>query len=151
MPINRVPKRIWGVVFGTPFWCICDWYLTFSCPKHGPGAAPDRPDSVCLFDVCLSHSFPRPVLEHVDGRTTQFSEKSRSKTGSHPACAAEMDRFRCHLAEVVALSSSGDCGAPPSSGCLVGGATQLVTCTCGATCPRGFLSSKRTSRFSPFF
>ena len=123
MPINRVPKRIWGVVFGTPFWCICDWYLTFSCPKHGPGAAPDRPDSVCLcvcLSVCPNNRFPRPVLDQVDGRTTHFSEKRRSKTGSHPACAAEMDHFRCHLAEVVALSSSGDCGATFPLG-LIGG------------------------------
>ena len=53
MPINRVPKRIRGVVFGTPFGGICDWYLTFSCPKHSPGAALDRPDPVSFF-VCLS-------------------------------------------------------------------------------------------------
>ena len=61
MPINRVPKRIWGVVFGTPFWGICDWYLTFSCPKHSPGAPPDRPDSVCVY-ISLSHCFPRPFF-----------------------------------------------------------------------------------------
>ena len=59
--------------------------------------------------------------------------------GSCYSSGTELDHFRCHLAEVVALSSNGDCGATPLSVCLV--ATQLVTCTCGATCPRGFLSS----------
>ena len=53
-----------------------------------------------------------------------FQKKSLKKTGSHPARDAEMDRFRCHLAEVVALSSNGDCGATfplgPIGGVAVG-------------------------------
>ena len=93
---------------------------------------------MCMFDVLF---FCQPLFRA--GRWTYSSvfRKITQKTGSRPARDAEMDRFRCHLAEVVALSSNGDCGATPLSVCLV--ATQLVTCTCGATCPRGFLSSPR--------
>ena len=69
-------------------------------------------------------------------------KKTLQKRGPGRHTTPNVTQFRTGpIAEVVALSSSGDCGAPPSSGCLVGGATQLVTCTCGATCPRGFLSS----------
>ena len=123
MPFNRVPKRNRGVVFGTRFGGICDWYLRFDCPKHRTGAAQDRSDSVCLISVCFSvcsHCFFGPFFEQVDGITAQFSEKITQKTGSHPARDAEMDRFRCHLAEVVALSSNGDCGATFPLG-LIGG------------------------------
>ena len=46
--VNRVLKRIPGPVLGTRFGGFCEWYLRFGCPKHDPGAAQDRPDSVCL-------------------------------------------------------------------------------------------------------
>ena len=95
---NRVPKRNRGVVFGTRFGGICDWYLRFDCPKHRTGAAQDRSDFVCLmfvcFSACLSHCFFGPFFEQVDGRTAQFSEKIAQKTGSHPARDAEMSPCR---------------------------------------------------------
>ena len=79
-----------------------------------------------------------------------FQKKSLQKRGPGRHTTPNVTQFRTGpIAEVVALSSSGDCGAPPSSGCLVGGATQLVTCTCGATCPRGFLSSFKSSSVEP--
>ena len=65
---------------GTVFERFCDWYLTFSCPKPGPGRARELARSVCLFlDVLF---FVGPLFEQVDGRTVHFSEKSRSKTGT---------------------------------------------------------------------
>ena len=68
----------------------CDWYLTFNCPKPGPGRARDLARFLCLSDVLF---FVGSLFEQVDGRTVHFSEKNRSKTGSHPACGAEMVRF----------------------------------------------------------
>ena len=137
MPINRVPKRNRGVFFGTRFGGICDWYLRFGCSKLVLGDAQDRPEFVCLSAVCVMFValFAAPFWSRSMQIVNTISRNNHSKTGSHPARDAEMDRFRCHLAEVVALSSNGDCGATPLSVCLV--ATQLVTCTCGATCPRG--------------
>ena len=51
-----------------------------------------------------------------------FQKKVAQKRGPAPYETPNVTRFRTgHLAEVLALSSSGDCGAPPSSGCLVCG------------------------------
>ena len=112
VPINRVPKRIWGCYFRDTFLGICDRYLNFSCPTHDPGAAPERPDSVCLMsDLARADFFCSHFLERVDGRTTQFSEKSLKKRELEPISVGEAGPFRGHLAEVVALSSSGNCAA----------------------------------------
>ena len=144
MPINRVPKIIWGVVFGTPFWCICDWYLTFSCPKHGPGAAPDRPDSVCL-SVCLfcvSRTVFRDPFwtKSMDVQLT-FQKRDAQKRGPPRHAPPRRTVFGATLLRSL-HSPQVATAARPLLG-LFGwlGATQLVTCTCGATCPRGFLSS----------
>ena len=140
MPINRVPKRIWGVVFGTPFWGICDWYLTFSCPEHGPGAAPDRPDSVCLF-VCLRFVIRDPFWSRSMDVQLSFQKSVAQKRGptrhapprwtvSVPPCRGRCTLLKWRLRRAPLFGLFGWLGA-----------TQLVTCTCGATCPRGFLSS----------
>ena len=145
MPINRVPKRIWGVVFGTPFWGICDWYLTFSYPKHGPGAAPDRPDSVCLIsDVTLfsetrfgagrwtyNSVFRKELLEN----GVPPGMRRRDGPFSVPPCRGRCTLLKWRLRRAPLLGLFGWLGA-----------TQLVTCTCGATCPRGFLSSFERKR-----
>ena len=81
VPFSRVLKRDPQLVLGTTFERFCDWYLTFSCPKHGPGRARDRPDFLCIF-VCLLFFFVSPFFEQVDGRTALFSEKIAQKTGS---------------------------------------------------------------------
>ena len=78
VPFSRVLKRDPRVVLGTTFERFCDWYLTFSCPKPGPGRARDRTDFVCL----MFFFFVGPLFEQVDGRTVHFSEKRRSKTGT---------------------------------------------------------------------
>ena len=100
MPFNRVLKRIPGHVLGTRFGGFCEWYLRFGCPKHDPGDAQDRPDPG---DASLKKGDPG---RHTTPTVTRF------RTG--------------HLAEVVALSSNGDCGATPLSVCLV---ATLVTIT----------------------
>ena len=75
--ISRVLKRDPLPDLATPFERFCDWYLTFSCPKPGPG--PHRIGPEILLFVLF---FVSPVFEQVDGRTVHFSEKSRSKTGT---------------------------------------------------------------------
>ena len=51
-----------------------------------------------------------------------FQKKSLQKRGPGRHTTPNVTQFRTGpIAEVVALSSSGDCGAPPSSVCLVGG------------------------------
>ena len=103
--------------------------------------------------VCRA-AFSEPLFWSRSMRlSTQFHEKIMQKRGSCTEFCRGSGAFPgprlCHLAEVVSLSSNGDCGATPLSVCLV--ATQLVTCTCGATCPRGFLSSNTysSSAFHP--
>ena len=137
MPINRVLKRIPGPVLGTRFGGFCEWYLRFGCPKHDLADAQDRPDFVCVSVCLLQDFFCSPFFDDFcEEFTRNFRKNALENGGLGRNTTPNVTRFRTgHLAEVVALSSSGDCGAPPSSGCLVGGATQLVTCICGATCP----------------
>ena len=45
--ISRVLKRDPLLDLGTPFERFCDWYLTFSCPKPGPGPHRIGPEIVC--------------------------------------------------------------------------------------------------------
>ena len=69
---NRLP------ILGTAFERFCDWYLSFSCRKLGPGRARDRPDFLCLFDVLF---FCRTTFRA--GRWTYNSlfRKNRSENG----------------------------------------------------------------------
>ena len=65
-----------SVVLGTGFGAFCDWYLRFDCPKHVPGAAQDRPDSVCV-SVCLSvQLFADRFLEQVDADIDTISRNN---------------------------------------------------------------------------
>ena len=81
MPFNRVLKRIPGHVLGTRFGGFCEWYLRFGCPKHDPGDAQDRPESVCLFDdVC--HTFFAATFSMIFMKNSfAFSRKNHSKKG----------------------------------------------------------------------
>ena len=69
--------------FGDSFLGICDWYLRFGCPEHGPGAAPDRPDSVCL-SVCLSAARFSGTLFWSRSMDVQlsFQKNNHPKTGT---------------------------------------------------------------------
>ena len=76
-PFNRVPKVIWGVVFGTPFEASATGIRLLPVQNTTPELLQIGPIvSVCLSVVCLFHTvFRDPFLEQVDGRTAQFSEK----------------------------------------------------------------------------
>ena len=71
-------------------------YLTFGCPKHGPGRARDRGQNVCFVSpfsiIFVKNSFA-------------ISEKRHSKKGSRAAYDAETDSLlappRSGLSEVV--------------------------------------------------
>ena len=130
MPFNRVLKRIPGPVLGTRFGGFCEWYLRFGCPKHDPGDAQDRPESVCLMsdNVSVSHFFCSHFFDDFyEEFICFFTKKSLKKGDPGRHTTPTVTRFRTgHLAEVVALSSNGDCGATPLSVCLV---ATLVTIT----------------------
>ena len=116
--VSRIQRSFWGQVFEAFATGIC--ILTVQNMATAELDI-DRILSVCV-SVCMSvHVFFRPLFGPVRARIQlQFHEKNTQKTRSHPARDAEMDRFRCHLAEVVALSSNGDCGATFPLG-LIGG------------------------------
>ena len=107
---------------GTRFGGFCEWYLRFNCPKHVPGAAQDRLESVCLCVCSRSHFvqlFSGPFLDDFcEEFICFFTKKSLKKWDPGRDTTPNVTRFRTgHLAEVVALSSNGDCGAtlPPRS------------------------------------
>ena len=114
MLFNRDVSRNPEVVLGTRFGGFCEWYLRFNCPKHVPGAAQDRPRSVCL-SVCPNHAqlFSGLFLDDFcEEFICFFTKKSLKKWDPGRHTTPNVTRFRTgHLAEVVALSSSGDCGA----------------------------------------
>ena len=84
--------------------------------------------SVCL-SVCYAF-FAAPFWSRSMDVQLSFQKNSRSKKGSATDFCRGSGAFPgprlCHLAEVVALSSNGDCGATPLSVCLV---ATLVTIT----------------------
>ena len=78
------------LVLGTAFERFCDWYLTFSCPKPGPGPHRIGPEILWCVSVLF---FLGSLFEQVDGRTVHFSEKSRSKTGTCTGFCRGSDLF----------------------------------------------------------
>ena len=114
--VNRDVNRNSGVVLGTGFGGICDWYLRFNCPKPVPGAAQDRLNSVCLFAclfVCVFNTTQARFWTSLSKNSSAISEKIHSKRALLHGMLNPTRSFSCHirLASVVALSSSGDCGA----------------------------------------
>ena len=83
VPFSRVLKRDPQLVLGTTFERFCDWYLTFGCPKHGPGRARDQAKNVYLF-VCLFFFFVSAFFEQVDAICAGISHKNHSKNGVLP-------------------------------------------------------------------
>ena len=85
-------KRNALLVFGATFERFCDWYLTFSCPKRGPGRARDRSDFVCG-SVCSF--FCQPLFRA--GRwlyKSNFHKKTVKKRVLAPNSVGEADCFR---------------------------------------------------------
>ena len=119
VPFSRVLKRDPRLVFGTTFERFCDWYRTFSCPKHGPGRARDRPDFVCLSDVCYFFLSAPFSSRSVDVRLC-FQKKSLKKRGPAPYETPRWTVFwlRSDPADPRSLALSSSCAS-------------------GATCPAG--------------
>ena len=92
----------------------------FWLSKTRPGAAQDRPEFVCL-SVCLQHFFCSTFFDDFcEEFICNFRKNTLKKGDPGRRTTPNVTRFRIgHLAEVVALSSSGDCGATPLSVCLV--------------------------------
>ena len=103
------------VVLGTGFGGICNRYLRLNCPKPVPGEAQDRLDFVCVsvcVRVCLFALFLDPFFDDFLAEfICNFMKRALKKWVLQPISVGEAGHFRGHLAEVVALSSSGDCGA----------------------------------------
>ena len=124
MLLNRDVSRNPEVVLGTGFGGFCDWYLRFNCPKHVLGAAQDRLDPVCVF-ACVSvvrHFLQARFWTSLSKNSSAISEKLHPKRALLHGILNPTRSFSCHirLASVVALSSSGDCGATFPLG-LIGG------------------------------
>ena len=67
--------------------------------------------SVCLC-ACLFVFFSRPFFDDFyEEFNYDFKKNTLKKWVLQPISVGEAEHFRGHLAEVVALSSSGDCGA----------------------------------------
>ena len=100
--VSGIPKSFWGQLFEPSARGICVLTVQNMVPDM---VQIDPILSVCLSVCPFAPLFSDPLLEQVDGRTTQFSEKSRSKTGSRAAHDAERDpnsdwppcRGRCTL------------------------------------------------------
>ena len=82
-------KRDPRVVLGTTFERFCDWYLTFSCPKPGPGRARDRPDFLCLFVIFLGGHFSSRSIRYFPG----YHQKSTPKKGTCNDFCRGSDQF----------------------------------------------------------
>ena len=95
------------IIISRGIFCQSDFWLFKTCPRSCSGSVRFWLSACCVFAQLFAAHF----LKQVDGRTTQFSEKSRSKRGSATDFGRGSRAFMTHLAEVVALSSSGACGA----------------------------------------
>ena len=62
-PFKRNPPLVFGVTFER----FCDWYLSFSCPKHGHGQHRDR---VCCLFFFLSALFWSRSMRYVSAYCT---------------------------------------------------------------------------------
>ena len=84
--------------------------------------------SVCLSVPVPAALFLQPPFSMIFMKNSfAFSRKIIQKGGPGRHTTPTVTRFRTgHLAEVIALSSNGDCGATPLSVCLV---ATLVTMT----------------------
>ena len=116
MLFNRDVSWNLEVVSGSRFGGFCEWYLCFNCPKYVLGAAQDRLNSVCLFvcpRACLRNFFAGRFLDQFEQEfICNFRKNTLKKGDPGRHTTPNVTRFRTgHLAEVVALSSSGDCGA----------------------------------------
>ncbi len=133
MKLQRVNRDVsWNleVVSGSRFGGFCEWYLCFNCPKYVLGAGRDRLNSGCFLD-----QFEQEYICNFRKNTLKKGDPGRHTTPN-------VTRFRTgHLAEVVALSSSGDCGATLPLGLFGGVAVGDLHLWCHQSCPRGFNSS----------
>ena len=119
--------------FRDTFCGICERYLTFSCPEHGPGDAQDQPDSVCVrVRSTFSGALFGPIFHRIH---SYFQKKITRKRELEPNSVGEADHFHATLPRSL-HSPQVATAAPPSPLGPIGG-VAVETCTWGATCPRG--------------
>ena len=109
-PLTGILRDLGVLFWGHLFEASASGILTFRRPKRRLGAAPDRPDPVCLSVCLLSASFSGTLFwsRSMDVQLS-FHKKDTPKRGSGSDICRGSWSFLTHLAEVVALSSSGDC------------------------------------------
>ena len=110
--LSWIQSRVWGRLFESSASGICVLTVQIMVPELlqiGPIVSVDL--SVC--STLWGPTFRAGRCEI----NRDFTKKMPQKRELEPVSVGEADHFRCHLAEVVALSSSGDCGAtfPPRS------------------------------------
>ena len=116
--VSGIQRSFWGQVFEAFATGICVLTVQNTTPellRIGPDL------SVCLFATWRADFFCSPFFDDFcEEFIWDFMKKSLKKGDPGRHTTPNVTRFRTgHLAEVVALSSNGDCGATPLSVCLV--------------------------------
>ena len=123
---NLFPK--WPPVVALSSNGACGSINRFGCPKHDPGAALDRPDSVCL---CVCLFVPLFAAHFLDRFWTEtipiFRKKITQKRELEPVSVGEADHFHATLPRSL-HSPQVATAAPPSPLGPIGG-VAVETCT----------------------